>query len=117
MNAGVTPGAGTSASPLVAGSIWLDVDDGGEPSHVVALSGASTIGRDLQCEVVVYDDEASRQHARLRPTPAGWAVEDLGTTNGTSVNAARIVGPALVRVGDVIGVGRARCTVVAPPDK
>jgi serine/threonine protein kinase len=50
----------------------------------------------------------SRLHARLIYTDQGWMVEDLDSTNGTSVNMHPIAPrkPVRVRSGDVIRCGR-----------
>lgn len=45
-----------------------------------------TIGRLPECDVVVDDPGASRQHARIRRTDGGFVLVDLGSTNGTLVN-------------------------------
>jgi pSer/pThr/pTyr-binding forkhead associated (FHA) protein len=63
------------------------------------------IGRLPSCEVVVADPNASRRHAEVRPQGNGWAVVDLGSTNGTRVNGLLVVGDRLLADGDVIGVG------------
>jgi pSer/pThr/pTyr-binding forkhead associated (FHA) protein len=109
----VTVAAGR-ATPDV-GALWLRVDEPSDGSTVVGLVDEALIGRDYRCDVVVHDDEASRMHARVAPTDAGWVIRDLDTTNGTFVNGARIVGPATIGPGDVIGVGRITCSVIQPP--
>jgi hypothetical protein len=100
--------------PSVQLCLRLD-EDGGEPL-VVCLIEESVIGRDFRSDVVVHDREASRMHARVSPDIAGsWIIVDLATTNGTFVNSERIVGPATLRFGDVIRIGRATCTLVESP--
>lgn len=48
----------------------------------------------------------SRQHARIGYAPSRRVVvEDLGSRNGTRVNAVRIEGPTPLDDGDVVGVG------------
>ena len=50
----------------------------------------------------------SRQHARLRYAAEGWLLEDLESTNGTSLNMAPVEPGKLYRIrsGDVIRCGR-----------
>ncbi len=47
---------------------------------------STTIGRLAECDIVVDDSGASRQHATIRRTDAGFVLTDLGSTNGTLVN-------------------------------
>ena len=52
------------------------------------------------------DIEISRRHARIARTDDGtYAIEDLGSTNGTFVNGRQIVDAELLYPGDVIEVG------------
>jgi diguanylate cyclase (GGDEF)-like protein len=63
------------------------------------------IGREPDCPVSVPDRSVSRQHARVVPQPGGgYRVEDLGSTNGTFVNSARVTAAALAD-GDYLQVG------------
>lgn len=64
-----------------------------------------TIGRDLNCEIVISDPEVSRRHARLYLQGANYVLEDLGSTNGTFVNGQRLMGPYVLRPGEVITLG------------
>jgi predicted component of type VI protein secretion system len=63
------------------------------------------IGRDLSNDVVINDPEISRRHSRLFIQNGGYAVEDMGSTNGTSVNGQRLVAPQLLHPGDVLTFG------------
>ena len=65
----------------------------------------ATIGRSRECEVVVDDPGVSRKHVALRHGPDGWMVEDLGSTNGSTVNGARLDGARALASGDEIGLG------------
>ena len=56
------------------------------------------------CDICLADANTSRQHAAFVRDGAGWAVEDLGSTNGTLVNGERVERLRL-RDGDVIVVG------------
>ena len=64
-----------------------------------------TLGRLPECDVVVDDPGASRQHARIRRTDAGFELVDLGSTNGTLVNDVP-VGEHLLEDGDRITIGQ-----------
>jgi hypothetical protein len=63
-----------------------------------------TIGRLPECDVVVDDPGASRQHARIRRTDHGFVLVDLGSTNGTLVNDGPIQEHVLEN-GDRITIG------------
>jgi hypothetical protein len=69
-----------------------------------------SIGRDDDCDLVLDEATISRRHALLRRTPEGWALRDLGSTNGTRVNGWRVDSAAL-RPGDELTLGLARFVV------
>ncbi len=73
--------------------------------HDVVLRGdRMVVGRLSSCDVCLQDKNTSRQHAAFVRDGAGWAVEDLGSTNGTLVNG-RAVDRMALRDGDLIVVG------------
>lgn len=76
---------------------------------VVGAEGA-TIGRSRDCDVVLADGNVSRHHAEVRPRGDGWMIADLGSTNGVTVNGARIEQAQLLRAGDRIEVGTTQLT-------
>ncbi|MCA9992307.1 MAG: protein kinase, partial [Anaerolineales bacterium] len=49
-----------------------------------------TIGRAEDNDVVLSDSTVSRHHASMERTPAGWQIVDLGSTNGTYLDGARL---------------------------
>ncbi len=65
-----------------------------------------TIGRDQQCDVVLYDARASRCHVEIRRQDGAWVVYDQGSANGTWVNQRRLEAPYRLQPGDLLGVGR-----------
>ena len=94
----MSPGQGTSTLTLPDGRrIVLDQDK-------------VTLGRLPECELALADSNVSRQHAEVRRgTDGTWLVADLGSTNGTKVNGARISGPRQFEDGDEITVGGDDC--------
>ena len=76
--------------------------------------GEYIIGRRSDCQIFVPDMRVSRQHARIRPDGARWAVEDLGSNNGTYVNGQRLNGPLPLDHGDEITIASNRIRVEAP---
>jgi hypothetical protein len=65
-----------------------------------------TIGRGEDSTLVITDDYASNHHARLVPRAGQWFVEDLGSTNGTYLDRAKVTAPTPVPLGVPIRIGR-----------
>jgi pSer/pThr/pTyr-binding forkhead associated (FHA) protein len=59
------------------------------------------------------DDFASTRHALLEPRPDGLWVEDVGSTNGTFVNGARVTTARHLVEGDVVRIGKTDLRVEA----
>jgi pSer/pThr/pTyr-binding forkhead associated (FHA) protein len=67
---------------------------------------ALTIGRGTQNDVSIDGDEfASARHLRVEARRDGVWVSDVGSTNGTFVNGARVDRPRKLARGDVVRVG------------
>jgi len=77
--------------------------DGGD-SHVITASSV-LIGRDAANDITIVKDLLSRRHAKLSFIGDEWLLEDLNSTNGTSVNNRPISRPTKVKAGDVIKFG------------
>jgi pSer/pThr/pTyr-binding forkhead associated (FHA) protein len=69
-------------------------------------SGPILIGRAEDSTLVLDDDYASTRHARLVQQGSGYAVEDLGSTNGTYLDRSRVTAPTPVPMGVPIRIGR-----------
>ncbi|MFD2418049.1 FHA domain-containing protein FhaB/FipA [Amycolatopsis pigmentata] len=65
-----------------------------------------TIGRADDSTLVLDDDYASTRHARLSLRGADWYVEDLGSTNGTYLDRAKVTAPLRVPLGVPIRIGK-----------
>lgn len=70
-----------------------------------------TVGR--QGMLIVDDGYTSGQHARFRLIRGLWYVEDLGSTNGTSLNGLRIHATQRLKKGDKIKVGHTTMIVMS----
>lgn len=118
---------GARSSRLVAAPRGIAVTVSGRPAKVKrgraahnlvvtegALAGTRltlgeaqiTIGRAEDSTLVITDDYASARHARLVPRGGQWFVEDLGSTNGTYLDRAKVVAPTPVPLGVPIRIGR-----------
>src|SRR4051812_33143018 len=69
-----------------------------------SLDPGATIGRE-GCDVNLMDPEVSRRHAAIRDQGGSLAIEDLGSTNGTYVNGARITVVTALKAGDEVRLG------------
>jgi len=63
------------------------------------------IGRGSECDVVIKDAKASRQHCKLSRKEDGFLLEDLGSRNGTLVNGSKITEPVLLKANQTFQVG------------
>ena len=64
-----------------------------------------TIGRHPDCDVVLNDQEVSRQHAEVRREDDRFLLIDLGSLNGTKVNGGGVKAPRALEDGDSITIG------------
>ncbi len=64
-----------------------------------------SLGRSAGCDILLNSSAASRRHALLILYEDGWAVDDLGSSNGTFLNGSRVTKPQLLFPGDVIDFG------------
>jgi pSer/pThr/pTyr-binding forkhead associated (FHA) protein len=71
------------------------------------LGDELTVGRASGCQVALTDDSyVSQLHARIfRKDNRPW-LEDLGSTNGTYLNAKAVTAPVALRRGDRVQIGR-----------
>jgi pSer/pThr/pTyr-binding forkhead associated (FHA) protein len=68
--------------------------------------GPILIGRAEDSTLVLDDDYASTRHARLTQQGQEYFLEDLGSTNGTYLDRARVTTPTPVPIGVPIRIGR-----------
>lgn len=63
------------------------------------------IGRAPGSDVVVDRDDVSWNHARLQLRGGVWTLTDLGSSNGSFVNGARVDGPVVLGCQDQVRLG------------
>jgi hypothetical protein len=90
----------------------------GQPTQAVIVGGNGagdavrlvdetvTLGRGPECDLTIDDEYISTRHAVFRQHEGLWYAEDLGSTNGTFVDSARIHGPTEVRIGSLVRLGK-----------
>jgi diguanylate cyclase (GGDEF)-like protein len=84
----------------------LTVLRGDKPGTLYVLVGAEAIiGRSPDVGVAIPDDTLSRQHARVQRIGKVFAIEDLGSTNGTFVDGERVSRPRALEDGCRIFLG------------
>lgn len=106
------PARSTAPSPSPAatmistgGARLVVIAPGSLAGHSFNLDGETTIGRGAGCGVSIDDAHVSKVHARLTPQDGEWVLEDLGSTNGTSLDGDRIGRPTPIRRGGRITIG------------
>jgi hypothetical protein len=85
----------------------LEVISGVAPGSTLVVEDELVIGRHATgAGRLSKDEEISRQHARIsREATGNYAIEDLGSSNGTFVNGLRIQSPRVLALGDSIETG------------
>jgi nitrite reductase (NADH) large subunit len=88
----------------MAGAPIIEIREPGRPVRRVVVDRAIEVGRDCDGEVL-SDQDVSRRHLRLVPSPVALSVVDLGSTNGTLLNGVPITGRAVLEPGSVVRLG------------
>lgn len=83
----------------------------GTPVVVRLDRAVLVLGRSPAAEVLVDDNYASDEHARVQSEDGRWTVDDLGSTNGTFVNGAKVTSTTDLHSGDQIRIGKTRIEV------
>ena len=95
----IGPQEGTAVLPRVSDfaarrGATLVGEDGRE---FQVVGDITSLGRALDNDVVIADSRVSRYHAQIRRLDGGFAIHDLGSTNGTAVAGKRVTE---LRLGD-----------------
>ncbi len=102
-----TGGRGGSGAGARGIPTSVAVTEGRLAGTVIPLTPAGIlVGRNPECSLVLDDDFASGRHLRLFLREGSWWVEDLGSTNGTFLDATRLTAAQPVGIGSVLRIGR-----------
>ncbi|HEX6537381.1 MAG TPA: adenylate/guanylate cyclase domain-containing protein [Gemmatimonadaceae bacterium] len=87
----------------------------GDQSFELREGATLVVGRASSSDIPLFDPTISRRHAELACEHAGVHLRDLGSSNGTFVNGAR-VDAARVSAGDIVMFGKVpfRLTTTSP---
>jgi diguanylate cyclase (GGDEF)-like protein len=88
---------------------------------VVPITDGMTLGRALECDIVVAEQQVSRKHARFSIDANGdVCIEDVGSTHGifrSGGGGHRISSPTVVREGERFTIGGLTITLVNVDDR
>ncbi len=98
-----------AALPKDAG-ILIILSGAGLTSRYLLDSDNIKIGRDLNNEICFDDITVSRSHALIEKIDGSYIIKDLGSLNGTYVNAVAVKNGVL-KAGDEIQIGKYHLTL------
>ena len=103
---------GQQAAPHRIPAIRLEVQmkKGATVSKIFSQSEI-ILGREPVCDVSLDDATVSAHHAKLSHHHRQWWIEDLNSTNGTSLNNEKLTTATVLATGDEIQCGQVSVTV------
>ena len=102
-----TPAATPTRTPAPDAARLRIVEPAQRRGNTYELGPELTVGRATGCQVALPDDTyVSQLHARIFRKDGRFWLEDLGSTNGTYLNAKAVSAPVALRRGDRLQVGR-----------
>ena len=113
---GCRPWADLPLEPSPVGMLWM-LDEWGNKLRARAVSGAMTIGRSLECDLILPAGRTrvSRKHARISVLGEIVRLYDSGSTHGTFVEGEAVdgIGGRALNNGEVIELGGSAATAKA----
>jgi adenylate cyclase len=105
-----------AALVLASATLHYQSDDTDHYFPINRLS-SNTIGRSSANNIILDDNQLSRDHAMIRCSAAGVCeLSDVGSRNGTRVNGTLISVPVALKDGDLIQVGQHALTFIQAQD-
>jgi Nif-specific regulatory protein len=87
-------------------------DDGFGDVHPLTDGTRYTLGRAPTNRIVLRDDLCSREHAEVYPAEGGWFVRDLGSLNGSYLNAEQLRKDRRLVPQDEVRIGRVQLVFI-----
>jgi pSer/pThr/pTyr-binding forkhead associated (FHA) protein len=106
--------SGTTLLELGPDTWSLVADSGPEKGQVIPIIERLEIGRALDCDISILEPSLSRKHAELHLVGDDLVVRDLGSVNGTWVNAEKIDAEVKLKNGDMLRFNRIKFIVSSP---
>ena len=106
--------SGTTLLELGSDTWSLVADSVPEKGQVSPVMERLAIGRALDCDISILEPSLSRKHAELYVAGDDLIVRDLGSVNGTWVNAEKIDAEIKLKDSDVLQFDRIRFIVSSP---
>ena len=101
------PRTGPGATGTGAGFVLRAVEGPDHPARAFPVSGELTVGRSGGADIALAGDSfASSRHARIWAESGSLWIEDLGSTNGTTVNGRAVSARTQIGPGDRVQIGR-----------
>lgn len=90
------------------------IRDGAKWSDVFRLvpGRTVTIGRASTNQIVIKEDQASRQHAEIFSSEGHWVIRDLKSRNGTWMGKERVEGDRRLEPGDIVRIATTQLAFV-----
>ena len=106
--------SGTALMELGSGTWSLVADSGPEKGQVIPVMERLEIGRALDCDISILEPSLSRKHAELHLIGDDLVVRDLGSVNGTWVNAEKVEEEVKLKDGDVLQFEKIKFIISSP---
>jgi pSer/pThr/pTyr-binding forkhead associated (FHA) protein len=127
------PGGAVESTTTLARRLVNDLFQAvaGDVARVLVVGGPATgrslplvvpdrvyrVGRAPECDLVLPDDDVSREHAAFERRWQGVFVRDLGSKNGVEIDGSRVTGERRLRDGESARLGASELRVDDPEER
>ncbi len=92
--------------------IRLQIQNNDDLQNRVFQGAEITLGRDPTCDCTLASETVSVYHARFTHHHGQWWLEDLKSTNGTTINGEKLMTATVVIPGDQIQCGDVEISIL-----